>query len=103
MSMKTRTTRRKFSAKFKAEVAIEALKERETTQDLCRRYDLHATQISQWKNEFLQRSASVFEGHKEKKENEKAEKATDQLYSKIGKLEMENDFLKKSLKKLGRL
>jgi transposase-like protein len=94
-------SRRKFTATFKAEVAIEALKERETLSELAIRYDLHPNQISQWKLEFLEKSASVFSTKKENAQEDQVD--ADQLYSKIGKLEVENDFLKKSLKKLGRL
>ena len=42
-------TRRKFEPSFKAKVALEALKERETLQQLALKYELHPNQISQWK------------------------------------------------------
>jgi len=91
--------RRKFSAAFKAQVAIEALKERESLAELSKRFELHPTMISKWKQEFLENSSEVFD--KRTSEPEK-EVDLDKLYSKIGQLEMENDFLKKSLKKIGR-
>ena len=56
--------------------------------------------FQQWKQEFLEKSESVFESTLTKKE---PEEDTDKLYTKIGKLEMENDFLKKNLKKLGHI
>ena len=93
--------RRKFSASFKAQVAIEALKERETLSELALRYELHVNQISQWKKEFLEKSSLVFEGTSHVQEEKTID--SDKLYSKIGKLEMENDFLKKNLRKLGKL
>ena len=49
--------RRKFSNEFKAQVAIEALKERETLSKLALRFELHQNQISQWKQEFLANSS----------------------------------------------
>jgi transposase-like protein len=56
-------TRRKFSNEFKATVAIEALKERETLAKLALRFEVHQNQISQWKREFFfENSSSVFEG-----------------------------------------
>lgn len=93
-------SRRKFDSAFKAKVAIEALKERETLSELAVRYDLHPNQISQWKQEFLENSSVIFD---QKGSNSKQEPIIDvsKLYSKIGELEMEKDFLKKSLAKLG--
>ena len=90
---------RKFDSAFKAKVAIEALKERETLSGLAVRYDLHPNQIRQWKQDFLENSSVVFE---QKGSNSKQGPAidVDKLYSKIGELEMEKDFLKKSLARL---
>lgn len=93
-------TRRKFSSEFKSKVAIEALKERYTLAELAQKFELHPNQISLWKQEFLERSKSIFEGS-EKKEDSQPEIDLEKLYSKIGRLEMERDFLKKSLNKLG--
>ncbi len=90
--------RRKFSGAFKAKVAIEALKERETLAELSKRFEVHPNMISKWKQEFLDRSAEVFD----KKSDDETDVDTEKLYSKIGQLEMENDFLKKSLNKIGR-
>ena len=91
-------SRRKFTSEFKAKVAIAALKERETLSDLSIRYELHPTMISKWKQEFIDLAAQVFE---KKPLSEEPSDATEELYSKIGRLEMANDFLKKSLKKAG--
>jgi len=90
--------RRKFTGAFKAKVAIEALKERETLAELSKRFEVHPNMISKWKQEFLEKSAEVFD----KKTDSETEVDADKLYSKIGQLEMENDFLKKSLNKIGR-
>ena len=88
--------RRKFSAGFKAKVAIEALKERESFAELSKRFEVHPNMISKWKQEFIEHSAEVFEKKKEVEDEVDLEK----LYTKIGELEMENDFLKKNLKKI---
>ncbi len=89
--------RRKFSGAFKAKVAIEALKERETLAEISKRFEVHPNMISKWKQEFLDRSSELFE----KKSDAESEVDPEKLYAKIGQLEIENDFLKKSLKKIG--
>lgn len=90
-------TRRKFNAAFKAKVAIEALKERESLAELSKRFEVHANIISKWKQEFVQGASAVFEKEKDKLQEPDPEK----LYAKIGKLELENEYLKKSLGRLG--
>ena len=89
--------RRKFSGAFKAKVAIEALKERESLAEISKRFEVHPNMISKWKQEFLERSAEVFD----KKTDTDSEVDPEKLYAKIGQLEIENDFLKKSLNKIG--
>jgi len=91
-------TRRKFTGAFKAKVAIEALKERESLAELSKHFEVHPTIISKWKKEFLENSAQVFD-----QQSKEAEKDIDieKLYAKIGQLEIENDFLKKNLRKIG--
>ena len=89
--------RRKFSGAFKAKVALEALKERETLAELSNRFEVHPNMISKWKQEFLERSGEIFD----KKSESESEVDPEKLYAKIGQLEIENDFLKKSLNKIG--
>jgi transposase-like protein len=93
-------SRRKFSADFKAKVALEAIKNQKTLAELSQQFDVNAVTISKWKAEFLERMAIIFEtGHESKAGNESPE--LDRLYSQIGQLKVENDFLKKSARKLG--
>ena len=89
-------SRRKFSADFKAKVALEAIRERHTVEELARKHELHPTQINSWKKEFLSKAAAVFESANPEKDTEK-EAETEKLYAKIGQLKMENDWLKKKL------
>jgi len=93
-----KATRRKFSAAFKAQVAIEAIKERETLQELAKRFEVHPQMISKWKQEFLERSSEIFST---KAPEENFEKEKERLYAKIGEIEMERDWLKKISKKGG--
>lgn len=90
--------KRKFTGVFKTRVVIEALKERESLAELSKRFEVHPQLISNWKKEFLEKADGVFE--KKLPENAVPEDI-EKLYSKIGQLEMENDFLKKNLKKAG--
>ena len=89
-------TRRKFSVSFKAKVAIEAIKERSSLQELASKYELHPNQISSWKREFLDNASLAFDS---KPEKEDSESDTASLYGKIGQLQVENDFLNKVLGK----
>lgn len=79
-------------------MAIEAIKERQSLAELAKKYEVHPHQISKWKQEFLEKSASVFDGAGEDNQNQQPE--VEKLYAKIGELQLENDFLKKSLKKV---
>ena len=91
-------TRRKFTGAFKAKVAIEALKERESLAELSKHFQVHPNIISKWKKEFLENSANVFD-HQSKEQEKEID--IEKLYAKIGQLEIENDFLKKNLRKIG--
>ena len=91
-------SRRKVSSVFKAKVVIESLKERSTIEELLRKYELHPTQISSWKKEFLEKASGIFKDKDSAKSDEKErESSAEQLYIQIGRLKVENDFLKKKL------
>ena len=89
-------SRRKFSAEFKTKVMLEALSERLTASELAQKYEIHPNQIAQWKREFLDHAAEVFECSGKPEQQQREEDAT-QFYQKIGQLQIENDFLKKKL------
>lgn len=96
----TKQTRRKFSADFKARVALEAIKEQKTLAELSQQFEVHPVTISKWKAEFLENMSEVFSsGHEKKGDHESPE--IEKLYAQIGQLKVENDFLKKSARKLG--
>jgi transposase len=92
----SKTSRRKFTADFKAKVVLEALKERSTIEELSKKYELHPTQINTWKREALANMASVF-GSEKSDGAADIEQKTQELYAQIGQLKVENDFLKKKL------
>ncbi len=93
-----RKPRRNFSSDFKAKVVIEALKERSSMEELARKYELHPNQISTWKKDFLEKAATVFEDSSSRKEERQQEQADiEKLYAQIGRLKMDNEWLKKKL------
>ena len=93
------TSRRKFTSEFKKKVVLEALKERSTIQELATKYEVHPQQITDWKRHFVDNSDSVFDrAGKEERDDTDHEKLVEQLFSQIGQLKVENDFLKKKLR-----
>jgi transposase len=95
-----RSSRRKFTADFKAKVVVEALKERSTIEELARKYELHPNQITTWKKAFLANASAAFGGNEsEAEEKKRKETELEQLYAEIGKLKVQNEFLKKNYSK----
>lgn len=92
--------RRKFSAEFKAKVALEAIKGQKSLTQLAQEYEVNPVMISKWKSEFLANMAAVFSNGKVAT-NDHQEVRTDKLYAQIGQLKVGLDFLKKNAKKLG--
>lgn len=88
--------RKQFGKEFKGRVAIEALKGLKTTAELSSEYDVHATQINQWKRELKEALPGIFARGKSTEEKDQ-EKLVDDLYKRIGQLEMENNWIKKKL------
>lgn len=88
--------RKNYSAVFKTKVVLEALQERETIQELGKKYEIHPNQISTWKSQFLSNASSIFEKGLAKSDDQKDK---DELFKKVGQLQIENDFLKKVLGK----
>ena len=92
--------RRRHDAGFKARVALEALKGQKTTQQIAAEYDVHPTQVSDWKKTLLEGVGNAFEG-KGSAEKEDFEAEREKLHSKIGELTVKLDFLEKKSKQLG--
>lgn len=86
--------RKQHSAEFKFKVALEAAKEQKTLSQLGSEYELHPTQISEWKRQLLQSSNQVF-GKAANKADSEQSKVEIELYEQIGRLKMEIEWLKK--------
>lgn len=91
--------RKRHSSSFKAKVALEAIKEIKTMNELASQYGVHQVQISRWKKELLEALPSVFIKDRKRREvdwmNER-----DTLYRQIGEVTVERDWLKKKLQGL---
>ena len=88
-------TRRRHSAAFKAKVTLEAAKPTRTVAELAKAYQVHPVQISQWKKQLLDGAESLFrDGRRASPEEGLLLQA--ELYERIGRLNMEVEWLKKS-------
>lgn len=84
-----------FSAQQKAKVALEALRGIKTVNEIGQEYGVHPTQVAQWKKELQEQASSLFEGKRGPKPATDNQANPERLYSEIGRLKMELDWLKK--------
>ena len=95
------TGKRKWhSAAFKAKVALEAVKQTRTVAELAKVFQVHPVQISQWKKQLLDGAESLF-GDGRRREQEEGQALQAELYERIGRLNMEVEWLKKSVARCG--
>ena len=88
--------RKQFTNEFKAKVAMAALKGDKTMSELASEFEVHPTQVSAWRNELKDRAAEVFNGPGGKSTREYKDQI-EELYKDIGKIQVENNWLKKKL------
>jgi transposase-like protein len=86
--------RKRHSAQFKFQVALEAIKNDQTINQLAGEHGLHPSQISQWKHQLLEEGASLFGTHGERQVQQQ-EALQSELYEQIGRLKMELEWVKK--------
>jgi len=86
--------RKTFTDTFKKEVALEALRERNTVNELAAKYGISASMVSNWKKAFVSGGLSK-EVKQLKKELAEATQMIEETYKELGKTKMENEFLKK--------
>jgi transposase len=94
--------RRKFTSQFKSKVALEALREQQPIHEIAKRYQVHPSQVTEWKKTLLGQASTVFDRGKAQTAKEtKDKRLQEKLYKNIGQLKVEVDFLKDSCEKLG--
>jgi transposase len=89
------TTRKQYSAEFKAKVALAAIRGDGTIAELASRYKIHPNMITKWKRDALDGMKDTFsrdgKGHRQDQESE-----IKTLQAKIGELIVERDFLQRA-------
>ena len=93
-------TRRRFSPEFKAQVAMEALKGLKTTSEIAAIYEIHPSQVSEWKRDLINNASTVFDGPQKASSEGEIEKMRKRHHAKIGQLTLEVDWLRKKCKEL---
>lgn len=87
--------RKQHSAEFKAKVALAAIREEGTASELGSRFEIHPTMVNKYKTQAVNELAQLFADRRVKNERQNEQPLIDQLYRKIGQLEMDLEFLKK--------
>ena len=89
-------TRRRFSAAFKAKVALEALQSQKTMAELAGEHRVHPGQITTWKQQLAGAAEEVFDEGRGQS-HQQQEELVGRLYQEIGRLKVELDYLQKKL------
>ncbi len=89
-------TKKRYSAGFKAKVALEAAKQTRTLAELSAAYQVHSVQISQWKKQLLDGIESLFRDGR-RRDHDESQAIQAELYEQIGRLKMELEWLKKKV------
>jgi len=90
----SKTKRKNFSGEFKAKVALEAIRGIKTVNEIGQEFGVHPTQVGLWKKELQEQAANVFDAKRGPKPADPSA-SPERLYSEIGRLKMELDWLKK--------
>ncbi|EKV26130.1 Mobile element protein [Caenispirillum salinarum AK4] len=89
-----KVTRKRYTAEFKAKVALEAIKGELTLAELAAKHGIHQTMIATWKRQAIEGMAATFASKGDAKKASDAE--VEKLHAKIGQLVVERDFLSKA-------
>ncbi len=91
----SKTKRKRYSAEFKAKVALEAIKGEQTLAELAAKYSLHPNMITNWKRQAIENLAETF-STKAERNRISDDPQIKELHAKIGQLTVERDFLAKA-------
>lgn len=89
-----RNLRRQFDAVMKSKVALEAIKEEKSISEIASKYEIHPSQIRNWRKQLIESIPSIFSEKRKKEEVDRGELEAE-LYRQIGQLKVELDWLKK--------
>jgi transposase len=89
-------SRKSFTSQLKAKVALEAIRGVKTVNEIAQEFGVHPTQVGQWKKELLAQAPGIFDTKRGPKPEDPSV-SPDRLYSEIGRLKMDLDWLKKKL------
>jgi transposase-like protein len=92
--------RKRHSAAFKAKVALEAVKQTRTVAELAKVFEVHLVRISRSKKQLLDGAESLF-GDGRRREQEEGQALQVELYERIGRLNVEVEWLKRSVARCG--
>ena len=92
--------RKQYDGRFKANVAIEAIKNQQTVAQIASHYEVHPNQVSQWKKQALEELPQMF-AHRRPKAASDNEQLIAELYRQIGQLKVELDWVQKKTQLLG--
>jgi transposase len=95
-----RRRRRTFEKGFRARVALAAVKGDKTLSELAGQFDVHANQVSAWRQTLVERAAELFEDGRRRTPDGEADARQEELYEQIGRLKMEVEWLKKKAAQL---
>jgi|TARA_E500000081_G_C5926229_1_gene258620 transposase len=97
----SKKNRRRHSAKFKARVAMEAIKGIKTAAEIAAEYEIHPVQVSEWKKHLMDNMDSAFEKEAKKEKQKDFRPERNALQAKVGQLTMEVEWLQKKCVQLG--
>ena len=92
--------RRSFDSKFKARVALEAIREDKTTAEIANHYEVHPNQVNTWKKEAMTKLPDLFQDGRKNQKSKEPNISRDDIFKEVGVLKVENEFLKKKYKQL---